>query len=199
MDDDAAALGPEVEHQRDVVLLERGGRTIIGHEVLVDALGDQDVGGGLGQTVAAERSWRVGRRNEGQHREGVLGTSLHHIHPVLDRPSVLECELLRCFLACRENGPSRGRHILDELELPSRLGRQAEARHEGEVGPTGLGVVVEVVEHRGLEGNTQSSDRDGGGSGRFHPGGDTADQGGYTGDRMEKRHGIPGVGSFYGV
>ena len=51
------------------------------------------------------------------------------------------------------------------MELPPGFGRQAEAGHEGEIGPTGLGVVVEVVDHLGLNGQAQRSNSSNGDSG----------------------------------
>jgi hypothetical protein len=50
---DVAGADGEVEDEGDVVVLHRG-RDVLVEEVLVDALGDEDVGFRLGEAVAGE-------------------------------------------------------------------------------------------------------------------------------------------------
>ena len=172
--EDAAVLSLQVQHQGDIVLLQVGRRAIIGREVLVDTLGDEDVGRGFGQSITPESAWRIGRRNESQDGEGILRTAFDHIHSVLDASTFLELKALRGLLAgAKDRLPRRW---LGELELPTRFGGQPETRHEGEVGPTGLGVVVEVVEHLGLKGQAQRCN-DGDGDSGSNPSRNPPEQG----------------------
>ena len=186
--EDAAILGGQVQHQGDIVLLEVGRRAIIGREVLVDTLGDEDVGRGFGQAITTESAWRIGRRNEGQDGEGILRTAFDHIHSVLDASTFLEFKALRGLLAGAEDRLPR--RWLGELELPARFGGQPETRHEGEVGPTGLGVVVEVVEHLGLKGQAQRCNGNDGESGS-DPSRKPLEKGILRGCYNDKGHGFP--------
>ena len=69
-----ALVGVETQHQGDVLVLEFGGHAIIGHEILLDAFGDQHVGGVLGQTIATQRAGVVPPRirNPCQHGKSIL-------------------------------------------------------------------------------------------------------------------------------
>ena len=146
IDEHTAPAHGEVQVQGDVVLFKVGDSPIVRDEVLVDAFGDKDVGGGFGQTITTECPRRIGRRNERENGERILGTALDHIGTEGQPLPLGQGKDARCLLARAEDGLARRR--LGELKLPPGFGRQAEAGHEGEIGPTGLGVVVEIVEHR---------------------------------------------------
>ena len=72
--DYVSSLDGQGEHQGDVLVLEFGGHAIIGHEILLDAFGDQHVGGVLGQTIATQRAGVVPPRirNPCQHGKSIL-------------------------------------------------------------------------------------------------------------------------------